>query len=253
MSDEFPGSQLPQNQAYIPGTPEWIARRAAEREALEADLGIGPPGPEGPAGPEGPRATYYQGAWDTSVDYHARDSVTYNHALWLSMQAHKSVTPGSNPAVWQMLIEGVAGPQGAPGTPAPVRRYWQVFGDGAGDGTNSTTTFSTSKSPVFTVPATGWYRISAEINAFPDANGSTFEVSLMADATPLRTRRATGNSGWYTPMSILIAAQIGAGAKLAIGYRSIVAGRTVTLVNSGGVVPGVAPLLEVSETSAPSS
>jgi hypothetical protein len=47
--------------AYVPGTAEWVARREAERAALEqARVGTGtaaegPPGPQGPPGEPGPR------------------------------------------------------------------------------------------------------------------------------------------------------------------------------------------------------
>lgn len=146
-------------------------------------------------------------------------------------------------------VPGPAGPQGPAGTPAPTRLTWQAFGDNSGDGANSSnTTFSTVKSPVITVPSAGWFRLHAEANAFPDTNGASFDIALMTDATAVRLRRATANSGWFTAVSILVVAQIAAGTKIMIGYRPTTAGRTITFVNSGNVIP----LLEVIETSAPS-
>ena len=49
-------------------------------------------------------------------------------------------------------------------------------------------------------------------------------------------------------MSIRPSVQLTAGQKVSIGYRPTTAGRSVSLVNSGGVVP----MLTVEEASAPS-
>ena len=132
----------------------------------------------------------------------------------------------------------------------PRRRAWAVAGDNTGDGnTTSNATFSTSKSPTFTAPADGWYSIRAGACLVVDQNGATAAFALLINTTVGRLNQVTANAGWFTPLQIAHVLQLTAGQKVAFGYRPLVQGRTVTLVNSGGIVP----MLGVDEVASPSA
>jgi hypothetical protein len=73
-------------------------------------------------------------------------------------------------------------------------------------------------------------------------------MALMIDAAATRIQNATGNSGWFMPISIRLTAQLNTGQKVAIGYRPVQAGRNITLVNSNSIIP----LILVQEVDAPS-
>jgi Collagen triple helix repeat (20 copies) len=136
--------------------------------------------------------------------------------------------------------KGDIGPQGSQGSPAPIRKSWALYGDDAADGSfTGNTGWGTDKSPVFTVPANGWYRISAYVQMSVNANGVTAAIAILADATPLpRTmRNSFQNSGGPSPVALGALANLVAGQKIAIGYRTTQGGRTATFLNSNGIVP----------------
>jgi len=144
---------------------------------------------------------------------------------------------------------GSVGPQGPPGTPAPVRRYWRLFGDNSGDSANpSNTVFSTVKSPVFTAPAAGWYKLIANFGVYAANNATPAAVALMVDANVGQMFYCALDSGLQDLISITIPLQLGAGQKVTIGHRPTGTGRATSLVNSNTVVP----MLLVEEVGAPS-
>lgn len=73
-------------------------------------------------------------------------------------------------------------------------------------------------------------------------------MALMVDATAARIQNATGNSGWFMPISIRSTLQLTTGQKVTIGYRPTTSGRNVSLVNSNSIIP----LILVQEVDAPS-
>src|SRR4051812_15213852 len=128
------------------------------------------------------------------------------------------------------------------------KRYWRLFGDNSGDNVNaSTTVFSTVKSPVFTAPATGWYKVTANFGIFVSANSVQSAVALMIDSNVGQMFYFTGSSGAHQPVTIVVPFSLTTGQKVTIGYRPVTSGRTVTLVNSNTVIP----LLLVEEVDAP--
>jgi hypothetical protein len=145
-------------------------------------------------------------------------------------------------------IPGQAGPQGPQGLPAPVRRHWHLAGDNSGDSTNSSNTvWSTVKSPVFTAPTTGWYRVDTTAGVFVGANAVVVAVALMIDANVGRMYYATGTNAYFMPVAITDTLLLSQDQKLTLGYRPTVATKVVTLQNSNTVVP----LLIVQEVDAP--
>lgn len=86
-------------------------------------------------------------------------------------------------------------------------------------------------------------RVSCDI--FPDANGTTMAFAVMVDTTVARMLYATANSGAFTSVAIALDVLLTAGQKVAIGYRPVTAGRSVTLANSNTIVP----LVTVDEAS----
>lgn len=46
----------------------------------------------------------YRQEWSVSTQYQINDAVTYDGALWMSLQENQSVQPGTNSAVWQMIV-----------------------------------------------------------------------------------------------------------------------------------------------------
>ena len=174
--------------------------------------GEGVPGPEGPPGPAG--------------------------SLGPQGDPGPAGSPGPPGPAGPAGPTGPAGPQGAAGSAAAVKRYWHLLGDNSGDNAStSNTIWSTVKSPVFTAPTTGWYRVRISCNIFPDTNGTTMAYAVMVDTTVARMLYATANSAAFTPATIALDMQLNTGQKVAIGYRPVLAGRTVTLVNSNTIVP----------------
>jgi hypothetical protein len=128
------------------------------------------------------------------------------------------------------------------------KRWWQQAGDNSGDATtNSTTVWSTAKSPVFVVPANGWYRVWASFNLAAD-KAMNVQGAVMADATVLRMMNDSLNiKGDFALFGLNPAVQLTAGQQIKIGCRSMSTG-TTTFVNSNGVTP----LLVVEEMDPPS-
>jgi hypothetical protein len=146
---------------------------------------------------------------------------------------------------------GSQGPQGVPGTPAPIRRYWRLFGDNTGDSANaSNTVWSTVKSPVFTAPAAGWYKVIANFGLYAANNATQAALALMVDANvgQMFYSLVDSGAGAQDLMAITIPLQLAAGQKVTIGHRPTMTGRATTLVNSNTVVP----MLLVEEVGAPS-
>jgi hypothetical protein len=126
-----------------------------------------------------------------------------------------------------------------------VRRYWRLFGDNTGDNSNSSNTvFSTIKSPVFTAPADGWYKVLAN---FTITGGTQAALALMVNANVGQMFYAAAIADGNL-MSITIPLQLTSGQKVTIGYRPTAANKPVTLLNSNTVVP----FLLVEEVGAPS-
>ena len=83
----------------------------------------GPQGPRGDTGAQGTPGMYFQGAYDSTMNYALHDAVTYAGGTWLSLTAaNHGNTPGLNPNSWMQLAapgtagaQGVAGPAGATG------------------------------------------------------------------------------------------------------------------------------------------
>lgn len=198
----------------------------------------GPQGPPGPGGPPGPAGQQGPPGPEGQPGQTGQPG-----------QAGQQGPQGQPGQQGSQGPKGDTGPQGPAGTPAPTRRWWNLVGDNSGDGTGtSNSVFSTAKSPVFTAPATGWYRAMVMYDVVPDANGMTMALAIMADATAVRVLNATGQSSWSMLISMRHSLLLNAGQKVAIGYRPVVAGRTATLVNSGGLVPS----LTMDEIDAPS-
>ena len=63
--------------------------------------------------------------------------------------------------------------------------------------------------------------------------------AVMIDTTVARMLYSTAQSGAFVPASMGYDVQVNAGQKIAIGYRPVTAGRTVTLANSNTIVPMV--------------
>jgi hypothetical protein len=129
------------------------------------------------------------------------------------------------------------------------RGSWVVYGDNTGDGTTtSNTAFANVKSPVFTAPFDGWFSIRGTGCLLVDQNGATAAFALLIGTTSNRMNLVTANAGWYTPILVANIMQLTTGQKVSIGYRPVVQGRTITLMNSNGVMP----MLTIDEVAAPS-
>jgi len=144
---------------------------------------------------------------------------------------------------------GPIGPTGPTGPAAPVRRYWRLFGDNSGDNTNtSNTIWSTVKSPVFTAPATGWYKVIANFGVYAGSNAVQMALAVMVDANVGQMFYTYGDQNEHQPIAITIPLQLTTNQKVTIGYRPAVSGKPMTLVNSNTIVP----LLLIEEIGAPS-
>ena len=133
---------------------------------------------------------------------------------------------------------GPKGDKGDPGTPGTAKRYWHLLGDNSGDNAStSNSIWSTIKSPVFTAPSSGWFRVRISCNLFPDANGTTMAFAVMVDTSVARMLYSTANANAFVLATIALDVSLNTGQKVAIGYRPVVAGRSVTLVNSNTIVP----------------
>lgn len=129
------------------------------------------------------------------------------------------------------------------------KRYWRLFGDNSGDSANtSNTVWSTVKSPVFTILTTGWHKITANFGALVGAAGVQGSYAVMIDANVGQMFYFTGAASYHVPVNITAVLSLTVGQTVRIGYRPVVAGKSVTLVNSGTVVP----FLLVEEMDAPS-
>ena len=93
----------------------------------------GPQGPIGPTGPQGiqgvqgiqgPAGVNTAGVWDPFSNYVDSDIVTHNGSAYLALGASAGITPGTNAAIWQLLVaagtQGPAGPTGPQGPAGPT-------------------------------------------------------------------------------------------------------------------------------------
>lgn len=58
------------------------------------------------------------GVWNSAVTYTAQTLVSYGTSLWVSLVSNTNVVPGSDSAIWQLMLtapNGNPGPQGPPG------------------------------------------------------------------------------------------------------------------------------------------
>lgn len=60
------------------------------------------------------------GVWNASVTYPAQTVVAYGVSLYVSLVSNTSITPGTNAAVWQLLLTAPQGNPGNPGPPGPA-------------------------------------------------------------------------------------------------------------------------------------
>jgi len=124
-----------------------------------------------------------------------------------------------------------------------------LFGDNTGDNANaSNTVFSTVKSPVFTAPADGWYKIIANFGFYVGSNATQAALAIMVNANVGQMFYSTSDQSEHQLIAITIPLQLTAGQKVTIGYRPVLNARSVSLVNSNTVVP----MLLVEEVGAPS-
>jgi hypothetical protein len=201
---------------------------------------LGSPGPQGPAGavstvpgPQGP-----QGPAGSKGDTGAVGS------QGVTGPAGPGLAAGG--AVGQHLVK-TATPDYQTGWVTPYRN-WRLYGDNSGDSSNSNNvTWSTVKSPVFTAPSNGWYRVNATFGIFVAVAGVVAAVALMIDANVGRMFYFTGAASYFQPVALNDVFQLTTGQKVTIGYRPIVNAKVVTLQNSATVVP----LILVSEQDAP--
>lgn len=59
------------------------------------------------------------GVWNSAVTYPAQTVVAYGPSLYASLVSNTNVTPGTNPAIWQLMLTAPEGPQGQQGNPGP--------------------------------------------------------------------------------------------------------------------------------------
>lgn len=208
----------------------------------------GDPGPQGAAGPVGPAgpvgAQGVQGVTGLVGPPGPTGAVGATGLPGPVGPAGPGLAPGG--AVGQFLVKAGAADYQT-GWEAR-KRNWNLAGDNSGDSTNnSNTAWSTAKSPVFTAPADGWYRVHATLNGFVAANAVVMAVALLVDSTVVRMRYFTGTANYYELLALIGTFQLLAGQKVAIGYRPTAAGKVVTLVNSNTIVP----VLLVDEIDAP--
>lgn len=200
---------------------------------------IGPQGPKGNTGLTGP-----PGPTGQKGDTGPKGDVGLPGPIGLTGPPGPGLAPGGS--VGQRLVKTGAADY-ATGWEAR-KRWWQRPGDNSGDATTtSLTVWSTAKSPVFAVPANGWYRVWASFNLAAD-KALTVQGAVMADANVLRMMNDSLNvKGDFSLFALNPAVQLTAGQQVKIGCRSMSAG-TTTFVNSNGVVP----MLVVEEIDPPS-
>lgn len=129
-----------------------------------------------------------------------------------------------------------------------LRRWWLMAGDNSGDSANtSNTVFSTVKSPVFTCPTAGWYRVMATFSLLCGTTAMPLAGAVMIDAAVSRMLYTTPPANGYAAFSLNPAMQLTVGQKVTIGYRPTSSGKSMSLVNSNSIVP----LLLVEEMTAP--
>lgn len=58
---------------------------------------------QGQTGPSGTGLAYRQ-EWDAGEQYAANEAVSYDGALWQSLQASQNIVPGTNNSYWQMIM-----------------------------------------------------------------------------------------------------------------------------------------------------
>jgi hypothetical protein len=232
-----PGDTGPTGSAGATG-PQGTQGPAGEQGPAGVQGPVGPRGADGAAGPQGPAG-----------------QMGLTGPIGLTGAA--STVPGPTGPTGQTGPQGATGPGVAAGGAVGQRlvktgggdyqtgwearkRYWRVRGDGSGDGApNSTLTWSTNKSPVFTAPAAGWYRARAAANVLGGNSTMLAQVALLVDGAAVRFFQETSGNGVYTVISVQDEVQLAAGQVVAIGYRPNVAAKNVSLVNSGGIVPGL--------------
>lgn len=227
----------------------------------------GPPGPEGPVGPAGVAGPVGpQGVPGPQGDTGPAGAVGATSTV-----PGPQGVPGPAGSKGDTGSQGITGPAGVPGpglaaggaigqhlvkTAAPdyqtgwqtPYRNWRLYGDNSGDSSNTNNvTWSTVKSPVFTAPSNGWYRISANFGVFVTQAGVVAAVALMIDANVGRMFYFTGALNYFQPVTLNDVFQLTSGQKITIGYRPTVSAKTVTLQNSGTIVP----MLLVNEQDAP--
>ena len=87
------------------------------------DGAVGPTGPQGPSGadstvpgPPGPEGLNWRGAWVAQF-YNVDDAVFDEGSSYVCIAANNSMKPSTNPTLWNLLAQGVEGPQGPPLVP----------------------------------------------------------------------------------------------------------------------------------------
>jgi len=79
----------------------------------------GPTGPTGadgdvgPIGPTGPSGSNWQGQWDTGTSYVVDDLVNYSGVVYIALVDNSAVQPDTDPATWEVFVEGGTGGGGS--------------------------------------------------------------------------------------------------------------------------------------------
>ena len=102
---------------------------AAGPQGLQGGVGLtgatgaqGAPGVAGPTGPQGPAVVNYTGNYASTMNYAARDAVSYAGSTYVSLvDGNQGNTPGLSANAWAVLAaQGPAGLQGATGATGPA-------------------------------------------------------------------------------------------------------------------------------------
>jgi hypothetical protein len=230
---------------------------ATGAQGIKGDPGIqgpqgvkGDPGATGSTGAQGPQgATGATGATGSQGPQGLKGDQGATGVTGATGPAGPGIASGG--AVGERLVKTTAGDYQT-GWEAR-KRNWYTVGDNSGDSTAnaSTTVWATVKSPVFTAPAAGWYRVRAGLDVLPAGGTGTITVALalMVDTTAARMLYASVNTAsLFVPVNLQHVMQLAAGQQIKIGYRPVTASRTAALVNSNSVLPS----MTVEEVDAPS-
>ena len=153
----------------------------------------------------------WKGSWSSNVQYNANtsDSVSYAGSSYVAVQNSFGVTPGTNPAYWQLLassgITGATGPTGTAGAAGPPGPQGPQGVQGvSGGGTNwrgawnSTTTYNPCPSSCDAVSYAGssYIALLVSLNQQPDLNPTYWHILAQVGAAgPQGPAGAQGPAG----------------------------------------------------------